>query len=79
MPRAAPGDEGRADHAPAPQRRRRSAARALTVAAGSVARRVAVVFAATRAAFALPIGLGSWQLQRLKWKTELVARIEART
>lgn len=46
--------------------------------AASVARRLAVVGAAALAAFALLVGLGCWQLQRLAWKTELVARIERR-
>jgi len=35
--------------------------------------------AATLAAFALLVGLGLWQLQRLHWKEGLIAEIEART
>jgi len=35
--------------------------------------------AATLAAFALLIGLGVWQLQRLAWKESLIAEIESRT
>ena len=31
------------------------------------------------AAFALLIGLGVWQLQRLQWKQGLIAEIETRT
>jgi surfeit locus 1 family protein len=34
---------------------------------------------ATIAAFALLIGLGVWQLQRLEWKQGLIAEIESRT
>lgn len=39
-----------------------------------------VLFTAfTAAAFALLIGLGVWQLQRLEWKQSVIAQIEART
>ncbi|GLK78555.1 SURF1 family protein [Methylopila turkensis] len=40
--------------------------------------KLAVVGAAALAAFALLVGLGLWQLQRLAWKEALVARIESR-
>ena len=40
--------------------------------------RTAAVLALLAAAFAILIGLGTWQVQRLHWKEGLIAQIEAR-
>ena len=37
------------------------------------------VFVLAACAFLILIGLGTWQLQRLAWKEEIVARVTERT
>lgn len=41
--------------------------------------RIAAVLAILLAAFAILVGLGTWQVQRLQWKEALIATIDART
>lgn len=48
----------------------------MTARRGSLARLIALVLAAL--VFAALVGLGVWQAQRLTWKTDLIARTEAR-
>lgn len=47
-------------------------------AAPPAPRRLAVLLVAATLAFAVLVALGTWQLQRLAWKEDLIARVAAR-
>lgn len=48
-------------------------------APGNPRRRLAILLPLVILAFIILCGLGVWQLQRLAWKTDLIATVEART
>lgn len=48
-------------------------------AQGNPRRRLAILLPLVTVAFVILCGLGVWQLQRLAWKTDLIATVESRT